>query len=232
VTSSPAYWSAEACAARAERFGRFLVGWRKRCGWSQYELPRWAEDAGFVGPAIGTVSQLERGKVTTPTMGLFASLAEVNRRLIEQDFSGVTDRRRLERIHNGVPVLDADGVPWDFQMFVSAFHLPHQVTGEIWEASGSGTPAPVLTDDDLAEVNETLTDGFRQLARELRPLSKALQLAGKAAPPAEREAYEDALGGMGYDKATLQRLWDAEAGRWAPLTWLQKCQAGRAIKAD
>ena len=231
MTSSPAYWSAEACAARAERFGRFLVLWRKRCGWSQYEIPRWAKQAGFVGPATGTVSQLERGRVATPTMELFASLAEVNRRLVGEDFTGVSERRTLDRIRQGVPVLDEEGHPWGFHEFVSAFHLPHQVNGLLWEASGTSTPAPELTDELLEDVNQALAIGLRHLAREVRPLSKALQLAGRSAPPAEREAFEDALGGMGYDRATLQRLWDAEAGQWAPLVWLRKCQPEAATEA-
>lgn len=228
MVSNPAYWSADASAARAARFGRFLVLWRKRCGWSQYEIPRWAEQAGFIGPAIGTVSQLERGKVQTPTMGLFASLAEINRRLVAQDFSGVSDRRTLDRIQKGVAIVDDAGNPWGFHEFVAAFHLPYQVSGEVWEASGAGKPAPLLTTAELQRVNETLATGFRELSREVRPLSKALQLAGKAAPPAEREAYEDALGGLGYDKPTLQRLWDGDAGQWAPLAWWETLQQERS----
>lgn len=227
MVSSPSYWSSDAAIARAERFGRFLLAWRKRCGWSQYEFPRWAKAADFVGPATGSVSQLERGTVKTPTMELFAGLAELNRRLVEQDWSGITDRRLLDRVKAGVPVFDASGLPWGFHEFVSAFHLPHQVTGEIWDASG-GTPAPTLTREDLERVNHTLATGFRELSREVRPLSKALQLAGKAAPPAEREAYEDALGGLGYDHQTLQRLWDSDAAQWAPLVWWETLQQGRS----
>lgn len=227
MVSNPSYWSSDAEATRAARFGRFLVIWRKRCDWSQYEIPSWAQEAGFVGPAVGSVSQLERGQVKTPKMGLFASLAEINRRLVEQDWSGVTDRRLLERIQGGVPVLDADGCPWGFHEFVSAFHLPHQVTGEIWDASG-GRPAPTLTREELKRVNSTLAEGFRELSREVRPLSKALQLAGRAAPPSEREAYEDALGGLGYDHTTLQQLWDGDAGQWAPLVWWETLQQGRS----
>ena len=230
MVSNPLYWSADATAARAARFGRFLVLWRKRCGgWSQYEIPRWGEAAGFISPAIGTVSQLERGKVQTPTMSLFAGLAEVNRRLVERDFSGVSDRRLLGRLERGIAVLDDDGKPWGFHEFVSAFHLPHQVNGELWEASaGSGKPAPELSRPELERVNRTLADGFSNFSREVRPLSKALQLASKAAPPAEREAYEDALGGLGYDRKTLAGLWDGDAGEWAPLVWWGSLQQERA----
>lgn len=229
MVSSPSYWAADAAAARAARFGHFLVMWRKRCGWSQYEIPGWAKEAGFIGPAIGSVSQIERGRIGTPTMGLFASLAEINRRLVEQDWSGVADRRLLDRIQDGVPVLDSQGRPWGFVEFVSAFHLPHQVSGEMWEASG-GVPAPTLTREELDRVNGILATDFRELSREVRPLSKALQLAGRAAPPAEREAYEDALGGHGYDHATLQRLWDSDAGQWAPLVWLETLQEERSAR--
>lgn len=221
MASSPLYWSSEACSARAVRFGRFLVSWRKRCGWSQYELPKWADAAGFVGPAIGNISQLERGRVVTPTMGLFASLAEANRRLAARDFSGVTERRLLDRLESGVPVFDANGVPWGFQEFVSAMHLPSVVSGEIWEESGGNLhPAPELTDAELQRVNAELAAGFSEVQRTIRPLSRALRMASNAAPPSEREVYEDALATGGYEMEELKRLWDAEAGQWAPLVWL------------
>lgn len=230
MVASPSYWSSDAVAARARRFGRFLIIWRKRCGgWSQYEIPNWSEAAGFIGPAVGSVSQLERGKIQTPTMGLFAGLAEVNRRLHEQDFDGVTDRKLLDRLRQGVPVLDADGKPWGFHEFVSAFHVPQHVTGEIWDASGgSNRPAPEITREELARVNDTLADGFRDLLQEVRPFSKAMQLAARVAPPSEREAYEDALGGIGYQKGTLMPLWDSDAGEWAPLVWWSRLQVDRA----
>lgn len=224
MASTPGYWSSENCQARARRFGRLLILWRQRCGWSQYEIPRWSDACGFIGPAIGTVSQLERGKVTTPTMGLFAGLAEVNRRLAAQDFNGVTSRKLLDRLQGGVPIIDADGNPWEFHQFVSAFHLPHEVSGELWDAtSASSKPTPKLTDLELERVNTALVAGFREFAKSEGLRSKALGIAGKAAPPAERMAYEDALL-FGYDAEQLAKLWDADAGEWAPLLWLASMQ--------
>lgn len=229
----PSYWSSEACAARAARFGKFLVLWRTRNGWSQYEVPKWSDSAGFIGPAIGTVSQLERGRVSTPTMALFAGLAEVNRRLFERDFSGVTSRRLMDRLQEGIPVVDRAGVPWGFHEFVSAFHLPDQVDGELWEASGSSNrPQPELTPEEIARVNSTLQEGFQALAEKVRPRSRALNVAGKVAPAGpHREAFEDALSGVGYDAATLLPLWDAEAGEWSPLVWWGQLRQDRPDQA-
>jgi hypothetical protein len=145
MVASPSYWSSDSVAARARRFGRFLVIWRKRCGgWSQYQIPDWSRECGFIGPAVG-----------------------------------------------------------------------------------SGRQAPEITRDELARVNSTLADGFRNLLRDVRPFSRAMQLAAKVAPPAEREAYEDALGGIGYERATLMPLWDSEAGEWAPLVWWSRLQVER-----
>lgn len=220
MIANPSYWSSEACAARAARFGRFMVVWRKRCSWSQYDLPKWGKAAGFIAPAIGTMSQLERGQVATPTMALFAALEEANRRLMVKDYSEVVDARLRDRLKQGVPVLDRTGEPWAFHEFVSAFHLPDQVNGEIWEASATGDdPGPELTVGELDRVNQALVEGFRSLVREVKPSSKALRMASMVAPPAERPAYEDALIGLGYDADTLQRLWNSEAGEWAPLVW-------------
>lgn len=222
---SDSYWSDEQAQRRAERFGHLMHAWRVRCGWTQYELPRWGKAAGFVSPSTGTMGQLERGVAKNPHMRLFAGLAEANRRLAEQDFTGVQDRKLLERLRSGVPVLDAAGEPWSFPQFVEAYHLPHQVSGEIWDASGSSsTPRPELTAEELQRVNDALAEGFLELARQIKPITKALLQAVRVAPPAERIAYEAALSGDGYDVETLGRLWDQQAGQWAPLVWLKQLQ--------
>lgn len=219
--STANYWSREAGRRRAVRFGKFLVAWRTRCGWTQYELPRWGKASGFVAPSNGAMSGLENGETESPRMALFAGLAEANRRIAAHEFEGVTDRKLLDRLRAAVPVLDATGRPWEFHEFVAAFHMPHMVSGELWEASGAPqTEAPSLSDEDLARVNEELHGGFLELARTIRPLNRALLLARNAAPPDQRDAYVDALSGMGYDREALQQLWDQEAGKWAPLVWL------------
>lgn len=225
VTTTPSYWSTQNCQARAAQFGKLLIAWRNRCGYAQADIPKWADICGFVGPAIGTVSQLERGRVTTPTMGLFAGLAEVNRRLVEQDWSGLTSRRLLDRISGGVPITDATGRPWEFHDFCNAFHLPHLVSGELWDAINSAKAAPPeLTDEELERVNTTLHQGYRSMVRRGVPPSTALHMASRFAPPGERPAYERALGVFGYEAEELQSLWDAEHGEWAPLIWWQQLQ--------
>lgn len=223
MTATPSYWSVENCQARAVRFGKLLIAWRNRCSYAQADVPRWADQCGFVGPAIGTVSQLERGRVTTPTMGLFAGLAEVNRRLAVQDWSGITSNKMLDRISRGVPILDATGRPWEFHDFVNAFHLPHLVSGELWDTVSSAAAAPPeLSDGELERVNSTLQDGYRLLVRKGMAPSAVLNSASRLAPPGERPAYERALTVIGYEREELQRLWDGEAREWAPLVWWQQ----------
>ena len=215
-----AYWDDARQAERSARFGRFMTVWRKRCGWSQYVLPRWGEDSGFHTPSTGAISGIENGKAKNPEMKLFAGLAEVNRRLVEQDLSGISSRDLKDRIAKGVPVLDRDGKPWQCQQFVEAFHFPHLASGEIWDASGSSsTAAPELTDAELARVNDTIHEALLRLAREVRPLTTALNLATKLAPADQQDGYRDALSGVGYTREALQQLWDQEAGEWAPLVW-------------
>ena len=219
----PGYWSEPLAQARAERFGDFMACWRKRCGWSQYELPKWGREAGFVTPSVGTMSQLERGNAKNPHMKLFAGLSEANRRLAAQDFSGVTSRQLLDRLQAGEPVVADAGQPWGFEQFVRAYHLPHQVSGEIWTASGrNANAAPALTAAELAHVNQAIADGFLEVARTIKPITRAMLQAVRVAPPGQRERYEDALSGLGYDAETLAKLWDHEAGDWLPLLWLQQ----------
>lgn len=225
MVSLPSYWSSEAATARAERFGRFLLVWRLRCGWTQYELPAWGRACGFVCPAIGTMSQLERGTVKTPQMALFAGLAEANSRLAAEDFTGITDGRLKERIKAGVAITNAAGAAWGFDDFAHAFHLPHLVNGELWEASSNrNLPAPELTDAELERVNDQLRNGLALLRQQVG--AKALKLAVAAAPPDQRDNYGDALF-FGYDRETLELLWDPAGGEWSPLQWLSKLNEGR-----
>jgi hypothetical protein len=99
--------------------------------------------------------------------------------------------------------------------------MPHLVDGELWTASGgSATSAPKLTAEELDRVNAALSDGFLELARTNKPITRAMLQAVRVAPPDQRERYEDALSGLGYDAKTLQPLWDEEQGEWAPLLWL------------
>lgn len=220
------YWTDDLRAERAARFGRFLVAWRKRCRWSQHVLPRWGEAANFYTPASGGVSALENGKTKDPEMKLFAGLAEANRRLLEQDLSGVKDQALRDKIRNGVPALDRDGKPWQFQQFLDAMHFPHLVSGEIWDASsGASVSMPELTDEELARVNDTLHEGLLNLAREVRPITKAIDLVARMAPPDQRDAFRDAITGTGYDGESLRTLWDEDQGEWAPLVWARSLSA-------
>ena len=72
-----------------------------------------------------------------------------------------------------------------------------------------------------------LIDGFHAFAKTEGLRSKALGVAGKASPPSERIEYEDTLL-FGYTAEQLSKLWDSDAGEWAPLLWLASVQRENA----
>mgnify|MGYP006278133421 CR=1 FL=1 len=226
--SSPAYWGIAATSERAERFGRLLRVWRERSGWSQNVVFVACRALGFEGPSRATVSDLEVGRCQAPGMYLFAAYAALNQLLAGGDLKVVTDPTVRRRLRDGLVVTDAAGTPWGVEEFLAAYHFPHRATGELWEASGSGAPAPAVTAELVDRVNRQVAEAFQELSRDIRPRHEALRQACSVAPPEHRPAYEDALLGYGFEVEQLQGLWDGQARDWLPLVWLEKWRKSRS----
>lgn len=94
------------------RFGRLLRQWRERNGWTQYTAYKWAKEAGFTAMAYSTLSVMENGKAPKPRPETFFALAELNRRLAAQDWTGLHTRELRDQVQHGFPLLSDDGKPW------------------------------------------------------------------------------------------------------------------------
>lgn len=216
-----------AASERGERFGRLLKIWRVRSSWSQFMLHQGCRALGFDGPGAGTVSSLELGQFQAPGMQLFAAFAALNAAIAAGKLPPMQRRDIRQRLLEGAVITDAEGCPWDLEAFARAYHLPHQVSGELWELSGSGTPMPELTTELVEGVNQQLAAGFLEASRGIQPRYEALRQAAAAAPPDQRPLFEGALLGEGYNAEGLAPLWDAGAGEWLPLQWLHKWRESR-----
>jgi hypothetical protein len=82
-------------------FGRMLLNWRRRNGWTQYTACSWAEAIGEPKLLIsyGNLSVIEQGKAGELRQRAFWQLWELNRRIVSGDWGRIGDaelRRKLE----------------------------------------------------------------------------------------------------------------------------------------
>ena len=82
-------------------FGRMLLNWRRRNGWTQYTACNWAEAIGEPSLVIsyGNLSVIEQGKAGELRQRAFWQLWELNRRIVSGDWGRIGDaelRRKLE----------------------------------------------------------------------------------------------------------------------------------------
>jgi len=102
-------------------FGQMLKSWRLQMGWTQYTACDWAKIAGFEVISYGNLSILEQGTAGELRHKAFLQLGELNRRIAERDFSGVTDRRLLDRLAASFPLGDASHPVWDEVQFWTCY---------------------------------------------------------------------------------------------------------------
>ena len=118
----------------AARFGQMLRCWRERNGWTQYTAYNWAKAAGFAAMAPSTLSVMENGKAPKPRPETFFALAEINRRLVMQEFDGIADPALAQLVSQAKPLRGDDGRVWgpaDFwSCHVGLVAVPAEYQGE------------------------------------------------------------------------------------------------------
>ena len=80
-------------AASRLAFGKMLLNWRRRNGWTQYTACHWAEAIGDpkLVIAYGNLSVIEQGKAGELRQRAFWQLWELNRRIASGDWGPVGD---------------------------------------------------------------------------------------------------------------------------------------------
>jgi transcriptional regulator with XRE-family HTH domain len=210
------------------QFGRMLRRWREMNHWTQYTAYKWAKEAGFEVMAPSTLSVFENGKAPKPRPESFFALAEINRRLAAQDFSGVRTRALKDLISQAQPLVDDEGQLWGPAEFWSC-HL-----GLLPVPAAYQLPAlPEQPRLDAAEAARLSEQWRSQLVHTAKQhgigVMEALSSAAKAAPTGQRPAFQAVLAGFEvYTPEQLQGLWDGET--WLPLRWLEawSSQTGNA----
>jgi len=93
-------------------FGRMLLNWRRRNGWTQYTACSWAEEAGFEMISYGNLSVIEQGKAGELRQKAFWQLGELNRRIADKDWGPVKTQAIKEKLENAIPLGDNDCPIW------------------------------------------------------------------------------------------------------------------------
>lgn len=107
-----------------QRFGRMLVNWRKRQGWSGQTWEDWAIACPDVLPvkllnSVVTGLELGRNEKTAPIT--FVALGLANQLLAKEDRGTIRDRVLRDRVYQAQPIRHEDGEPWDGADFFAAF---------------------------------------------------------------------------------------------------------------
>lgn len=98
--------------ASREAFGRMLLHWRLRNGWSLYTACRAAEDTGFETLPYGTLAKIEMGQAGDLSREAFFQLAELNLRVAESDWGRVTEEKLRLVLEQAKPIGDTSLALW------------------------------------------------------------------------------------------------------------------------
>lgn len=218
--ASPYRLIEEAQAEAAQAFGRMLRRWRELNRWTQYTGEKWAIESGFIVLRHSNLSQLENAK-GQPRFRTFLCLAETNRRLAVQDFSGVTSRDLKDLLVGAQPLTDDSGLVWGPSQFWECHHGLRAVPSKYQVVSV--TP-PRLSDQEAATKSSEWRARVLEAARVagLKPI-EMLSQAAKVPPIAQREHFQAVLTGLvEYTPQELEQLWDRSSATWLPEQWVQR----------
>jgi transcriptional regulator with XRE-family HTH domain len=201
-----------------EDFGRMLRLWRERNGWTQYTVERWGKEAGFRTVSSGNISMVEQGKAGDLRAQAHFQLADVNRRLADQDWGNIKSLELRQAIENAQPITGDDGQVWGPQEFWGCYvglqPVPEAYRRPVQEPmpQGSGTLAAELATRWRALMGEQVN------RRGLDPI-ETLQGIARHAPQARRKTLRLVLAAIrDPEPGELEAFWD---GEWLPERWIQ-----------
>jgi len=199
-------------------FGRMLLNWRRRNGWTQYTACSWAEQAGFETISYGNLSVIEQGKAGELRQKAFWQLWELNRRIAAEDWGPIKDQELKDKLKGAVPLGDGDCEVWGPVEFWSCYGGLRDVP----EAFRT-TPAPTIGQRKATELSSKWRQHLRRVVEE-HDLDPSDAMEGLAAEVEEvhRKRFYAVLTGFGdYRPEELSALW-LEGDNYRPRQWLEQ----------
>lgn len=95
-------------------FGRMLLHWRRRNGWTQYTVCTWAKAIGEPSMVIsyGNLSVIEQGKAGELRQRSFWQLGELNRRIAAREWGRFGDAALRDKLEAAITLGDSDCPVW------------------------------------------------------------------------------------------------------------------------
>jgi hypothetical protein len=197
-------------------FGRMLLNWRRRNGWTQYTACTWAEEAGFDTISYGNLSVIEQGKAGELRQKAFWQLAELNRRIDSKEWGTVKSPAIKEKLEDAIPLGD-DSCPVWTPLELWACYCGLRDVPDTFRT----TPAPTVGQRKATALCSKWRSQMRRVVDEcgLEP-SDALNSLAAGANEAHRKRFYAVLTGFGdYKPEELAPLW-IEGDLYQPKRWL------------
>lgn len=138
----------------AINFGKTLIAWRKRNGWTQYTIEEYAQSVGFDFPGPGHLSQIENGRSPHLRPETFLSFADLNNRLFQQnrsDLIKIIDPKTRKIIEKSIPIETFACGIWQARHFFAHF------IGEL------NAPSDLYVEPPVPPVAESKEQAFMML---------------------------------------------------------------------
>jgi hypothetical protein len=201
-------------------FGRMLLNWRRRNGWSQYTAFTWAEAIGEPKLVIsyGNLSVIEQGKAGELRQRAFWQLWELNRRIAGRDWGRFRDGELRQKLEAAIALGDADCPVWGPLEFWACYGGLRPVP-----AAFAVSPAPVIGPRQATLLSNRWRQQLRSLidTHQLDPattLAALMQLAGEE----HRKGFYAVLTGFrAYSPEELSVLW-LHGDHYRPQQWLEQ----------
>jgi hypothetical protein len=201
-------------------FGRMLLNWRRRNGWTQYTACTWAKAIGEPSMVIsyGNLSVIEQGKAGELRQKSFWQLGELNRRIAAREWGRFGDAALRAKLEAAIPLGDEGSPVWGPLEFWACYCGVRPVPPAF-----STPPAPVISERQAV----MLSDRWRQQLRthieahDLDPATALNDLMSIAGEEHRRGFYAVHTGFRSYSPAELGALW-LEGDRYRPALWLEQ----------
>ncbi len=201
-------------------FGRMLLNWRRRNGWTQYTACSWAEEVGFETISYGNLSVIEQGKAGELRQKAFWQLGELNRRIAggEKEWGPLKDQAIKEKLEGSVPIGDNDCPVWTPLEFWACYCGLREVPDAF-----RTTPAPTIGQRKATELSAKLRNQLRRVVDEceLDPSDAITALAAEASEEHRKRFYAVLTGFGDYKPEELAPLW-IEGDLYQPKRWLDQ----------
>ena len=196
-------------------FGKMLLNWRRRNGWTQYTACEWGTEAEFEVISYGNLSVIEQGKAGELRQKAFFQLEELNRRLAEKDWGPVKSQRLKDQLKEAEPLRGDDDKLWDAVDFWSCY-IGYAPVPRSYQAA----PAPTLTPKRAEEICQKWRQHVRRVIKEGGlDVTQALEQLVMGAPKEHQKRFAEVLAIDDYSSVELAQLW-VDGEEFLPEQWI------------